>query len=98
MTSFSKFKEWFLEKRDIDTLLITLLLTIAIQKFLESFEKSILNPIFKTFMNIGSKNEDYQTVNIGTSAIKFQLQYLLSGIIAFLIYILVAYIITRVLK
>lgn len=85
------FMSWLFDKRDVDGLIIALLLTNALTEFTESFGSALIEPIAAAILP--TNEDDVQSLKIGNREIKFKLQNLLSGFIKVAINVTVAYII-----
>ena len=87
------FKKWLFEKKDVDTLIIALILSTASTNFIKDFSTGIINPIIESI--IPSKNKDMvQTLNIyDFIVINFKLQVVITGFINLCFNFLLAYLI-----
>lgn len=99
--SKSPFMTWLLDKRDVDGLVIALLLTNALTEFTAEFSTALIEPIAAAILP--TNKDDVQVLRIGKKEIKFKLQNLMSGLLKVSINIAAAYIIVvflykRVLK
>jgi large-conductance mechanosensitive channel len=95
------FLKWLLEKRDVDGLVIALLITNALTEFTEAFGSALLEPIAAAVLP--TNEDDEQILKVGNREIKFKLQHLLSGFIKVSIniaaaYFIVVYVYKKLLK
>ena len=101
MSAKNPFMTWLLDKRDVDGLVIALLLTNALTEFTQSFSTALIEPIAAAILP--TNKDDVQVLKLGNTQIKFKLQHLLGGFIKVGINVLAAYIIVvylykRILK
>jgi len=83
------FLYWLFEKRDIDGLVIAIILANAIEMFTKDVSNAILEPIIVAFLPTHSKQE--QTLQIGSMEFKFKIQLLIAGLVRLVINCWIAY-------
>jgi hypothetical protein len=86
------FLYWLFEKRDVDGLVIALLISNSIGMFTKDLSTAIVEPIISAFLP--TNDNDQQILNFqDTIIIKFKLQYLFSGLLKVAVNLYVAYVI-----
>ena len=97
MAGKQNFMDWMFKHRDIDGLIIAFLVSGAVATFINDLTIAVMDPII---MSLLPKNYDevYQTLNIlDIIVIRFQLQYILSGIMRMLLTLGVAFLFVQYL-
>ena len=87
----NSFLYWLLEKRDIDGLVIAILVSNAIGMFIKDFSTGLIEPLIAGFLPTNKDNE--QVLHIYTLEFKFKLQYIVSGFLKASINLWIAYLI-----
>lgn len=97
MVAKQNFMDWMFKHRDIDGLIIAFLVSGAVATFINDITIGVMDPIITSLL---PKNyeEVYQTLNIlDIIVIRFQLQYILSGIMRMLLTLGVAFLFVQYL-
>lgn len=90
------FKQWLFEKKDVDSLIIALILSNASTNFIKDISDGIINPIIEGI--IPSTNESVQTIKIyDYLKFDFKLQIVITGIIKLVFNFTLAYLIVTYL-
>lgn len=90
------FKQWLFEKKDVDSLIIALILSNASTNFIKDISDGIINPIIEGI--IPSTNESVQTIKIyDYIKFNFKLQIVITGIIKLVFNFTLAYFIVTYL-
>ncbi|MDB4588370.1 hypothetical protein N9095_00160 [bacterium] len=89
------FANWFFKKKDIDSTLIALLISIAISNFLDELGKGFIDPFINGLIKTDDKT---QTVSVFGRTFDFKMQLILVGLIKALFILVMVYYIARGLK
>lgn len=87
----NSFLYWLFEKRDIDGLIIAILVSNAIGMFTRDISTALIEPLIAGILPTNDKDE--QILKIYTFEFKFKLQYLVSGLMKATINLWFAYLI-----
>jgi large-conductance mechanosensitive channel len=97
MAAKQNFMDWMFKHRDIDGLIIAFLVSGAVATFINDLTIAVMDPIINSMLP-DNYDEVYQTLNVfNIVVIRFQLQYVLSGILRMLLTIGVAFLFVRYL-
>ena len=72
------FVDWFFKKKDIDSTLIALLISIAVSNFIDELSKGFVDPFINGLIKTDDKK---QTVKVFNRTFEFELQRIFSGLI-----------------
>ena len=89
------FVDWFFKKKDIDSTLIALLISIAISNFIDELSKGFIDPFINGLIKTDDKK---QTVKVFNRTFEFELQKILVGLIKALFVLLLVYYLAMALK
>jgi large-conductance mechanosensitive channel len=89
------FAEWFFKKKDIDSTLIALLISIAISNFIDELSKGFIDPFITGLIKTGDKT---QTITVLGRTFEFKLQLILVGLIKALFVLMFVYYLATGLK
>jgi hypothetical protein len=96
------FLYWLFEKRDVDGLIIAILVSNAIAMFTKDLSTAIIEPVIAGFLP--TNEDDEQVLNIYNKIIiKFKLQFIISGLTKvavnlYFAYLIVSYVYKRILN
>ena len=82
------FVDWFFKKKDIDSTLIALLISIAVSNFIDELSKGFIDPFINGFIKSDNKT---QTVTVFGRTFDFKLQLILSGLVKAMFVLIVVY-------
>lgn len=85
------FLYWLLEKRDIDGLVIAILVSNAIGMFTKDVSSGFIEPLIAGFLP--TNKDDEQVLRVATLEFRFKLQYIISGFLKASINLWIAYLI-----
>ena len=91
MKDENSFLYWLLEKRDIDGLIIAILVSNAIGMFTKDISAGLIEPLIAGFLP--TNKDDEQVLRLGSLEFKFKLQYIVSGFLKASINLWIAYLI-----
>lgn len=91
MKDKNSFLYWLLEKRDIDGLIIAILVSNAIGMFTRDISSGFIEPLIAGFLP--TNKDDEQVLRLGSLEFKFKLQYIVSGFLKASINLWIAYLI-----
>lgn len=89
----NKFYNWVLKKKDIDGLIIAMLLSNSINSLIINFTDGILQPLISSLFNINIKKQ--QQIYILGHYIEMNINIVLRSCIIFLFSIYISYIISK---
>ncbi len=89
------FAEWFFKKKDIDSTLIALLISIAISNFIDELSKGFIDPFIAGLIKTSDKT---QTITVLGRTFEFKLQLILVGLIKALFVLMFVYYLATGLK
>jgi large-conductance mechanosensitive channel len=89
------FVSWLFEQKDVDGLIIALLISDAVRNFIDNLSISIIQPILESILPTNDNSE--QVLKIKTFKIKFKLQYLIAGFINLIFIFFLSYLIVKYL-
>ena len=89
------FVDWFFKKKDIDSTLIALLISIAVSNFIDELSKGFIDPFINGLVKTGDKT---QTVTVFGRKFEFKMQLILVGLIKGLFVLLLVYYLAMGLK
>ena len=89
------FVDWFFKKKDIDSTLIALLISIAVSNFIDEFSKGFIDPVINGLIKTGDKK---QTVKIFNRTFDFELQRILVGLVKGIFVLMLVYYLAMGLK
>lgn len=89
------FAEWFFKKKDIDSTLIALLISIAISNFIDELSKGFIDPFISGLIKTTDKT---QTVTLFGRTFDFKMQLILVGLIKALFVLMFVYYLATGLK
>lgn len=91
------FMDWMFKHRDIDGLIIAFLVSGAVASFINDLTIAVMEPIIAGFMPKNYHNL-YQTLNIyNIIVIRFQLQFIITGVLRMLLTLAVAFLFVKYL-
>ena len=89
------FVDWFFQKKDIDSTLIALLISVAVSNFIDELSKGFIDP----FINGLIKSDDKtQTVTVFGRTFDFKFQLILTGLVKGLFVLIFVYYMAMGLK
>ena len=91
MKDKNSFLYWLLEKRDIDGLVIAILVSNAIGMFTRDISTGFIEPLIAGFLP--TNKDDEQVLRLGSLEFKFKLQFIVSGFLKASINLWIAYLI-----
>jgi len=91
MKDKNSFLYWLLEKRDIDGLIIAILVSNAIGMFTQDISSGFIEPLIAGFLP--TNKDDEQVLRIASFEFNFKLQYIVSGFLKASINLWIAYLI-----
>jgi hypothetical protein len=94
MKDKNSFLYWLLEKRDIDGLIIAILVSNAIGMFTRDISSGFIEPLIAGFLP--TNKDDEQVLRVGSLEFKFKLQYIVSGFLKASINLWIAYLIVTI--
>lgn len=98
MDNKTSFFEWAFTNRDADGLIITFLFIDAISNFIRSIVIGIIDPIIESILPKEYHDNVEQVLNVfNITKIRFQLQYILSGLFRMLLTFGIAYLMLKYL-
>jgi hypothetical protein len=89
------FVDWFFKKKDIDSTLIALLISIAVSNFLNELGKGFIDPFINGLIKTDDKT---QTVTVFGRTFDFKMQLILVGLIKALFILVIVYYLASALK
>ena len=89
------FVDWFFKKKDIDSTLIALLISIAVSNFIDELSKGFVDPFINGLIKTDDKK---QTVKIFDRTFEFELQRILMGLVKGLFVLVLVYYLAMGLK
>jgi len=89
------FVDWFFKKKDIDSTLIALLISIAVSNFIDEFSKGFIDPVITGLIKTDDKK---QTVKFFDRTFEFELQRILVGLVKGLFVLVLVYYLAMGLK
>ena len=89
------FVDWFFKKKDIDSTLIALLISIAVSNFIDELSKGFIDPVITGLIKTGDKK---QTVKFFDRTFEFELQRILMGLVKGLFVLVLVYYLAMGLK
>lgn len=89
------FVEWFFKKKDIDSTLIALLISIAISNFIDELSKGFIDPFISGLIKTDNKT---QNIRVFGRTFEFKLQLILVGLIKALFVLMFVYYLATGLK
>lgn len=89
------FVEWFFKKKDIDSTLIALLISIAISNFIDELSKGFIDPFISGLIKTDDKT---QNIRVFGRTFEFKLQLILVGLIKALFVLMFVYYLATGLK
>ena len=89
------FVDWFFKKKDIDSTLIALLISIAVSNFIDELSKGFIDPFINGIIKTDDKK---QTLNVFGRTFEFELQRILVGLIKGLFVLVLVYYLAMTLK
>jgi len=97
VVSKNHFVDWMFKHRDIDGLIIAFLVSGAVATFINDITIAVMDPLINSIMP-NNYNEVYQTLNVfNVTVIRFQLQFILSGIMRMVLTLGMAFVFVRYL-
>jgi hypothetical protein len=82
---------WLLESKDLDVLIITILISTTLSVFIRDISTAIIEPIITGILP--TNDDDVQILNVSNFEFKFKLQYLVSGFMKAILFLWCAYLI-----
>lgn len=89
------FVDWFFKKKDIESTLIALLISIAVSNFIDELSKGFIDPFINGLIKADDKT---QTVTVLGRTFDFKFQLILTGLIKGLFILLLVYYLAKTLK
>jgi len=89
------FVSWLFEQKDVDGLIIALLISDAVRNFIDNLSISIIQPILESILPTNDNSE--QVLKIKTFEIKFKFQYLITGFLNLIFIFFLSYLIVKYL-
>jgi large-conductance mechanosensitive channel len=89
------FVSWLFEQKDVDGLIIALLISDAVRNFIDNLSISIIQPILESILPTNDNSE--QVLKIKTFEIKFKFQYLIAGFLNLIFIFFLSYLIVKYL-
>tara|TARA_R110000803_G_scaffold76251_3_gene140835 strand:- start:352 stop:642 length:291 start_codon:yes stop_codon:yes gene_type:complete len=89
------FVDWFFKKKDIDSTLIALLISIAVSNFIDEFSKGFIDPVINGLIKTDDKK---QTLKILDRTFEFELQRILVGLVKGIFVLVLVYYLAMGLK
>jgi large-conductance mechanosensitive channel len=89
------FVDWFFRKKDIDSTLIALLISIAVSNFIDELSKGFIDPFINGLINTSDKK---QTIEVFGRTFEFEFQKILVGLVKGLFVFLLVYYLAMALK
>ena len=97
MATKQNFMDWMFKHRDIDGLIIAFLVSGAVATFINDLTIAVMDPVINSILP-DNYEEVYQTLNVfNIVVIRFQLQYILSGILRMFLTLGVAFLFVQYL-
>ena len=93
---YQKFTKWMFEKRDIDGLVVALLISSSLSKVVNSFVDGLVEPIMNAFIEIDQ--EHTHDVYITNKLSKFKLNLFINNCIKFFVNCFIAYALFKIIK
>jgi large-conductance mechanosensitive channel len=95
MKNKNSFLYFLLEKKDVDGLIIALMISNAIGVFIDDLTTGIIEPIITGVLP--SNTDDEQILRVSSIEFKFKFQYILSGLLKLFINVWLVYILVKIL-
>jgi large-conductance mechanosensitive channel len=93
----SDFQKWVFVKQDLDSLLITFLITTGVTSFINGVMRGVFTPILNSMW--GNKGDSLsQKLVIRGIHINFKIQYLIDGLVQLMMFVLTAYVVFRMFR
>lgn len=89
------FVDWFFKKKDIDSTLIALLISIAVSNFIDELSKGFIDPFINGLIKTDDKT---QSITVFGRTFDFKMQLILVGLIKALFVITLVYYLATTLK
>ena len=89
------FVDWFFKKKDIDSTLIALLISIAVSNFIDELSKGFIDPFINGLIKTDDKT---QSVTVFGRTFDFKMQLILIGLIKGLFVLVIVYYLAMALK
>jgi len=89
------FVDWFFKKKDIDSTLIALLISIAVSNFIDELSKGFIDPFINGLIKADDKT---QSVTVFGRTFDFKMQLVLIGLIKGMFVLVLVYYLAMTLK
>lgn len=89
------FVDWFFKKKDIDSTLIALLISIAVSNFVDELSKGFIDPFINGLVTTGDKT---QSITVFGKTFDFKMQLILVGLVKGLFVLVLVYYLAMSLK
>lgn len=94
--NITNFLNWAFVNKDADGLIVSFLIADSIRFFINGMIVAIINPIIDSFFSKDEHEKSEQVLNIfNIIKIRFQLQYILYGVVRMLMTLFIAYLLLK---